>query len=202
MSSINSSNLPALVERVGGALAQVMSDLPSRISGRALSTVEVLSISRLVDVNPTLNTESRVELLAEMVSRHGVAVSPQFKQLLEQYEPEVVFLAVAFIRESVADIVETNLNPTMDISEDQPLWLDTQVLGTCEIISILYELEGSFDDPADLDAYLAVFGSLQRALELSRDELVALWEAHASQQSPDVLESEDEFPTDESERGD
>lgn len=202
--TVSTTNLPALSTQVGGALAVVLNDASNRISGKELSTVEVLSVTRLVDSMPELNTEPRVELLLQMVSQYGIEVSPQLRQLLDLYDVETVFLAIAFIRESCSDVDPRADGPKKDLSADQPLWLDTQVLKTCEIIEILRDLGETMMDFEDVAVHVEVLGSLQQATELDYDTIAALWRAHILGESPDVLtvEQEDYALVDESERGD
>ncbi len=84
------THLPAVVTEAGGALVSVL----SWTQYTELSPQVTYALGRLVGEHPDLNTEQRVDLLADMAHHHGSSFDAEFLELLEEYTPELVHLAI------------------------------------------------------------------------------------------------------------
>ncbi len=88
-------NLPALAQRIGGDLPNVL-----RWEQHALLPRQVqYAISAIVRGNPDLNTETRVDMLAEMASFHGEHIDREIEELLAEHGAELVHLSVDWLYE-------------------------------------------------------------------------------------------------------
>lgn len=95
-----SKNLPAVVERVGGELAKVFSNLENYTSDkRSLTDMQQRELARFVEGSPELNTEPRIVLLVDAIAWHGIEQLELFKALIDAYDLEIVYLALDYLYE-------------------------------------------------------------------------------------------------------
>lgn len=88
-------NLPALAQRIGGDLPNVL-----RWEQHALLPRQVqYAISAIVRGNPDLNTVTRVDMIAELVSFHGEHIDREIEELLAEHGAELVYLSVDWLYE-------------------------------------------------------------------------------------------------------
>lgn len=90
-------NLPVVAQRTGGALVTVLSDLDRYADGpQPLGRRITTAISRIVAERPELNTEARVAMLVDLAAYHGESISRWLADMLDEHEPEVVYLVVEY----------------------------------------------------------------------------------------------------------
>lgn len=101
-----SENLPVLVQRVGGELAKVVSDIESYTSPEyPLDRKGQMALARMVEDHADLNTEPRIAVLVDVLAFHGVKQSAEFIQLFKDAENdaeldlETVYLALDYLYE-------------------------------------------------------------------------------------------------------
>lgn len=90
-----SDNLPVPAQKMGGAIVQVLGweqhlVLPASVQ---------YAIGRAIVDNPRLNTEPRVDMIADMASHHGENVDRQLAELFGEYPVETVYAAIDFLYE-------------------------------------------------------------------------------------------------------
>jgi hypothetical protein len=95
-----SGNLPAIVQSVGGALLQIVSDIEAYTTEEHPLTINgQRSLAQLVGQRPELNTEPRVALLVDALAHHGVDQMKEFNELLDEYDIDLVYLALDYLFE-------------------------------------------------------------------------------------------------------
>lgn len=88
-------NLPALAQRIGGDLPNVLRWEQHALLPRQMQ----YAISAIVRGNPGLNTVTRVDMLAEMASFHGEHIDREIEELLAEHGAELVHLSVDWLYE-------------------------------------------------------------------------------------------------------
>lgn len=95
-----SDNLPAIVTRVGGELEKVVSDIENYTSGQhPLDRKGQMALARMVEDRPELNTESRIALLVDALTWHGLEQKNAFMALVDDNDVETVYLALDYLFE-------------------------------------------------------------------------------------------------------
>ena len=93
-------NLPAIVQRVGGALEAVVSEIDRYVDERfPLDRVNLIALSRVIEHNPELNTEQTVGFMVDALSYHGIGGrqrAPFFK-LVQRFGADNAALALEYL---------------------------------------------------------------------------------------------------------
>lgn len=163
------ANLPALIERTGGALLKVMSDLDAYVDPKyPLNRKGQLAIGRIVQDFPALNCEQDVELLVEIMSRHGVTSMSVLRGYLNDFGTRFTYLAITFLFEEGKHghrgKDEDQFSPG---KKYQPMQYVRSVLELIESASAYLEID-SVEEISDLVESL---GGLDDALKLSPERL-------------------------------
>lgn len=163
------ANLPALIERTGGALLKVMTDLDAYVDPKyPLTRKGQLAIGRIVQDFPALNTEQDIELLVEIMSRHGVTSTNALRGYLNDFGTRFTYLAITFL-------FEEGKHGHRGKDEDlfapgkkyQPMQYVRSVLELIENASSYLEID-TIEEISDLVESL---GGLEDALKLSSERL-------------------------------
>lgn len=113
---MTSANLPAIVTRVGGALEKVVSEIEAYTDERyPLTRNGQMALARMIEDRPELNSESRVSLLVDALSYHGVNQRTEFTALVDRYDIEVVYLALDYLYE----VGQRDRGTTTPVSNDK-----------------------------------------------------------------------------------
>jgi len=89
------TNLPAVAEAIGGNLPVVLKWEQHALLPRTVQ----YAIARIVKANPQLNTEERVDMLADMASYHSEEIDLEVAELVEEFGAEMVYHAVDWLYE-------------------------------------------------------------------------------------------------------
>lgn len=196
-----SVNLPAIVQSVGGALLQVVSNVEAYTTEEHPLTVNgQRSLAQLVRQRPELNTEPRVALLVDALAHHGVDQMKEFHELLDEYDIDLVYLALDYLFEvGVRDQVtatekkaarrkierdlalrhpsagEGSIKHEAEI-EASELWLHNNMLTVRGVIELIVRLRDDNMPVEGIDSLSDVIyrlGGLEAALDSPNEELQA-----------------------------
>ena len=92
----DSDRLPAIIDRIGGSLAEVARweqhrNLPARTQ---------YAVGQILRVYPELNHEEPVDFMLDLASHFGIDIERQMAELLGTYSPQVVHMAAEWMWES------------------------------------------------------------------------------------------------------
>jgi hypothetical protein len=89
------SNLPAPVIRQGGALVSVL----EWEQHQGLSRQLTIKLADMIGQNPGLNTEERVDYLADLAGHYGEGFGLEFTKLVDEFKLERVYYAIDLLHE-------------------------------------------------------------------------------------------------------
>lgn len=173
MATDTGNNLPVLAVRTGGALVKVLSEL-ERHATKPLDRRAATAISRIVTDLPELNTEARVSMLVDLVSFHGEKADSWLARMFEDFNIEVVYLAIDYLYE--AGYSDRKSDSNVDNSNDHQESLRSDIEELCDLIERLQRLVGDDITVQGLNVYILRVG-LAGASSMD-DDLLARSIAH------------------------
>lgn len=147
------SPLPVLARIVGGSVEKVLqwnqhANLPTEVKW---------AIAKYVQQMPELNTDQRVDFLADLAGHHGQNIDEDLARLIQTYGVDAVYLTVDYLYES-----------GKRTKSEQSF---SDILQTLDVIVKLRQANAEFSSPSELDDILYQLGGLSEASELSAQEI-------------------------------
>ncbi len=162
------TNLPAIVEKVGGALLHVLLDLEPYIGAQRLDRRDQIRLARIVEADPALNTEPRVGLIVDMMVYHGQSVDMTIRELLDNgHAIEDIYLAIDYL-------YEFGERDGRDGSVSRDLRSAERFVNLVELITQLKSIDINVDGLSSLGFYVVRAGGLDECADLTGEAFDAV----------------------------
>ena len=167
---MTTTNLPAIVTRVGGALEQVVSEIEAYTDERyPLDRRGQMVLARMIEDRPELNSEARVALLVDALSYHGANQRKKFTVLVDSYGIEVVYLALDYLYE-VGQRDRGTTTPASNAKYNSMKYVGEVV----ELIIKLRTMDVHVSSVESLSDIVYHLGGLDLAIDASDDDIEAI----------------------------
>lgn len=164
---MTSTNLPAIVTRVGGALEKVVSDIEAYTDEHyPLTRNGQMALARMVEYRPELNSEARVALLVDALSYHGVNQRKEFTALVDRYDIEIVYLALDYLYEVGLRDRGTKASVSREKYNSMKY-----VRNVVELITRLRAMNAYVSDTESLNDIVYQLGGLDLAIDTSDEDI-------------------------------
>lgn len=156
-----SVNLPVRVAREGGAIVEVLGWEQHLV----LSPQQQYAIGVLVALNPLLNTEARIDMLADMAGFHGEQLDREVIDLIAEYGAETVYIAIDYLYEVARRDRRGDARERNEVKCER-----SELAKTAELIGVLERL-GYETTPAVIEHLVRRLGGLNDAWEMSEQDI-------------------------------
>lgn len=151
---MTSPNLPAVAHQIGGALVKVLEWEQHAL----LPTTTKYAIAKFVQSDPSLNTEERVDFLADLASFHGQKLDEDIKRFTDDYGVEIVYLAIDYLYESGRRTRKEHSYEDVDIS--------IHALASLALCGV------NLTDSEQVDPLVIRLGGLERIADMDQETII------------------------------
>jgi len=157
-----SDNLPIAAREMGGAIVTVLDWSQHRM----LSPKTQYAIGFVVSQRPELNTEERVDIIADMAGFYGEEIDAEMTRIFDDFPVELVHAALDFLYETTwwGDADELKSKPTNESNR-------YALRATVRLLEAFQNNDYVVNDCALLDELVRKLGGLEVAWQLNEQEI-------------------------------